>query len=329
MKRFKVLVVQPIAKEGIQMLEKADIDVIYPENYEHDTLIAAVADCDGMIVRTKEVSRKLIESTSKLKVIARSGVGYDNIDIQAAAKKGIYVCNVPQANSNSVAEQVVGMMLSLAHQIVKADKALRKNRFNVRELYIGTELKGKTIGLIGFGSIGQLTAKKCAQGLDMNVMAYDPYFKNRNSFDYIQFEDSIDKLLKESDFVSIHLPYTYALHHFIGENEFAKMKSTSFLINCARGGLVDEASLYKAIKNGEIAGAGLDVFEQEPPQENHYLWELENVIVTPHMAAHTNESLGAMASGAAEAVIAVLNGKEPRSCVNKYLFQTKQDEVNI
>ncbi|MBT2686717.1 hydroxyacid dehydrogenase [Bacillus sp. ISL-47] len=326
MRPFKVLVVQNIPEIGYKMLKEAGFEVVIPENLEDETLEELAAECDGMLVRTRNIPRGLIEKAKKLKVIARSGVGYDNVDIQAAAQRGIYVCNVPQSNSNSVAEQVVGMMISLAHQILKADKALRMNQFGVRDLYIGSELKGKTLGLIGFGSIGQLTAKKCGLGLDMNVMAYDPYFKNEEEFDYVEFVSSIDLLLSESDFVSLHLPYSSDLHHFIGEKELNKMKSSAFLINCARGGLVDEKALYDAIKNARISGAGLDVFEEEPPKKDHFLWELENIIVTPHMAAHTKDSLEAMASGAAKEIINVLSGEHPRNCVNKHLF-TK--EMNL
>ncbi|MFB4165312.1 hydroxyacid dehydrogenase [Alteribacillus sp. JSM 102045] len=327
MKPFKVLVVQPILERGMQTLIDADIDIVQPNSLEDETLAELAADCDGMLVRTKTIPRKIIERATKLKVIARSGVGYDNVDLEAAAQRGIYVCNVPQANANSVAEQVIGMIIALAHRIIKADKALRQNRFEVRETFIGSELKGKTVGLIGFGSIGQLTAKKCAFGLDMDVVAYDPFLENKNKFDYLTFMDSVESVLKISDFVSLHLPYSSELHHFIGEQEINKMKGGAFLINCARGGLVDEKALYQAIKNERISGAGLDVYEEEPPQKNHYLWELDNVIVTPHMAAHTKEALEAMAVGAAKEIIDVFNGKQPQSCVNKYLLDRKINET--
>ena len=325
MTQYKVLVVQPISSSGMEVLKNANVEIIQPESTKDEVLEEIVVDCDAILVRTKVISRSLIEKAKKLKVIARSGVGYDNIDIIAAAEKGIYVCNVPRVNSNAVAEHVVGMIIALSRNILKADKALRKNHFEVREYFIGNELTDKTIGLIGYGNIGQLTAKKCALGLDMNVIVYDPYIQNERSLENVVFVDSVDTILEQSDFVSLHLPYTSELHHIIGEKELQKMKSTASLINCARGGLVDEKALYKAIKYNEIRGAGIDVFENEPPEDNYTLWNLENIIVTPHMAAHTKESLGQMASGTAKEIINVLQEKEPVNCVNKHLFSSIQN----
>ena len=222
------------------------------------------------------ISKEMIERMKNLKVIARSGVGVDNIDIQAATEKGVYVCNVPDANFVSVAEHVIGFIVSLSHQIVKSNYALKNGNFNVRHLYMGKELKGKTIGIIGFGKIGQLVAEKCVKGLSMNVLAFDPYV-SETFIEKVQLVSDVDIIFKESDFISLHLPYISRLHHFVNEEKIKMMKSSAYLINCARGGLVDEVALAKAIKNKEIAGAGIDVFEKEP-EKNNSLLSLENVI---------------------------------------------------
>ncbi|GAB7386679.1 hypothetical protein BSNK01_05150 [Bacillaceae bacterium] len=327
MKPARVLIPQMIAKQGIERLKAAGCKVVMPEQFEQKSLLRLAADCDAILVRTAVISRELIENAPNLKVIARHGIGVDNIDLQAAAERGVYVCNVPYANVNSVAEHVVGMMISLAHQILRADKALRQGKFDVRHTYIGTELKGKTLGLIGFGNIGKSVARKCALGLEMRIMAYDPYVQISKDMDYVRMVDSIDDILAEADFISLHLPYTPEMHHLFDKESFAKMKRNCIFINCARGGLVDEDALYEALKTGEIAGAGLDVFEQEPTPKHHPLWDLDNVIVTPHMAAHTEDSLVAMAVGAADEILRVLNGQEPISWVNKKWFAQNSVEA--
>ncbi|MGG1598184.1 hydroxyacid dehydrogenase [Paenibacillus naphthalenovorans] len=317
MKRYKVMVAQPIAKEGLERLEQAGLEVIYPEQPVDDRLLEVPEDCDAILIRTAQIGRQVIEQCPQLKVIARHGIGVDNIDMAAASEKGIFVTNVPRSNTNSVAEHVVGMMIALAHHIVKADKVLRKGRFEVRNLFIGSELAGKTLGLIGYGNIGRLVVNKCTSGLGMNAIVYDPYVKEVH-LDGVRLVDSIETILTESDFVSLHLPYLPEMHHFINAEALKKMKNSAYLINCARGGLVDEEALYHAIQSGDIAGAGLDVFEDEPAPKQHLLWELEQVIVTPHMAAHTKDALIRMAVGAADEIIAVLNGKEPAHCVNRH-----------
>lgn len=315
MRRSKVLVVQPIVKEGIARLEEAGLEIIYPANPVTESVQEVPNDCDAILIRTAKIGRHVIEQCPNLKVIAKHGIGVDNIDVEAASEKGIYVTNVPRSNVNSVAEHTVGMMIALAHHMVTADKELRKGKFEVRNLLIGTDLAGKTLGIIGFGNIGRLVAKKCAYGMDMNVIAYHPKLKE-SGMENVSIVDSIYAVLTQSDFVSLHIPYVPEFHHFLNAEAFKKMKKSAYLINCARGGLVDEEALYHAIKSGEIAGAGFDVFEEEPTPKQHMLWELEQVIVTPHMAALTEESMIRMAVGAADEIVAVLNGQGPTNCVN-------------
>ncbi|MFM1652537.1 hydroxyacid dehydrogenase [Brevibacillus sp. B_LB10_24] len=316
MQKPRVLIVQPIAQEGTELLINAGMEVMFAENASHETLCKYIVDCDAMLVRTAPISRELMEKGTKLRVIAKHGIGTDNIDVEFANEKGIYVCNAPNSNTNSVAEHTVGLILSLAHNINRADKAVRQGHYEARYTFIGTELKGRTLGLIGFGNIGKLVAKKCFDGFGMQIVVYDPYAKNKEDFRDVQFVDKVDELYKESDFISLHLPYLASLHHFINEESFSKMKKSAFLINCARGGLVDEKALYKALTEGEIAGAALDVFEEEPTPVKHPLWQCDQVVVTPHMAAHSKEALVNMATGAAEEIIRVLHGDKPRHCVN-------------
>jgi D-3-phosphoglycerate dehydrogenase len=322
MKCFKVLVMQNIHADGLSVLRNGNCDYVIPERLDdRAALTELVGDADAILVRTAVIDRALIESATNLKVIARHGAGVDNIDATAAAERGIYVCNTPYANSNSVAEHAVGMMIAISHQMFKGDIALRQGDFEARNRYIGTELLGKTLGIIGLGNIGRRVARKCALGMEMNVIAYDPFITGDSGVDYVRMVDSVDKLVSEADFLSLHIPYVPDMHHVIDKAALAKMKKSSFLINCARGGLVDEDALYEALKAGKIAGAAIDVFEQEPPSPQHPLWELDNIIVTPHMSAHTDDAMISMAVGAAEEIVRVLRSEQPVSCTNKNLMK--------
>lgn len=316
MSTFKVLIPQPIAKEGMELLRSNGCEIIIPDPSSPKSLIDLSKDCDAILVRTAKVTRELIESANKLKIIARHGVGLDNVDIEAASENDIFVSNTPAANINSVAEHVLGMMLSISRQIVKADNAIRKGEFEVRNIYIGTELKGKTIGLIGLGNIGKLVAEKCALGFGMKVLAYDPYIKSLDQ-DYIRLTETIEEIMSESDFVSLHVPYNKRLHHLISEDLLLKMKPEAYIVNAARGGLIDEKALYSILADKKIAGAALDCFEEEPTPLKHPFWQLDNVVVTPHMAAHTKESMVRMAVDPAKEIIRVKNNLEPLICVNR------------
>ncbi|GAB3794038.1 hydroxyacid dehydrogenase [Virgibacillus kimchii] len=321
MARNKIIVLleghENIASEGIKLLEKKKYELLFSNNVEEILSDDELRTSKAILVRGALIDQILIESMPNLKVIARSGVGTDNIDIKVATRQKVFVCNVPEANFISVAEHVIGMLVSLSHQIVNGDKAIRKEQFNNRHRYVGSELKGKTIGIIGFGRIGQLVAKKCVHGLDMNVLAYDPYVKKVDQ-EGVRLLNSLDYILENSDFITLHLPYTQSLHHFINQEAFNKMKKTSYIINCARGGLIDEVALVEAIEQGEIAGAGLDVFQSEPPAADHIIWNAKNVILTPHIGASTHESLTRMAVGAAKEIIRVLDGEQPINAINKF-----------
>jgi D-3-phosphoglycerate dehydrogenase len=250
-----------------------------------------------------------------LKAIGRAGIGVDNVDIETAGKLGIPVVNAPTGSTISVAELTITHMLSLSRNITKADSTMKKGEWAKKQLR-GKELHGKTLGLIGTGNIGKLTGK-IAQCFGMKIIGFDPFISKEDMLkDGIDKKDDLGNLISSSDFISLHLPHTPKTHHIVNKEMISKMKPNAFIINCSRGGTVDEEALFNALKDGKIAGAGIDVFEKEPP-ENNPLLDLENVVLTPHLGANTNEGQIRAGTVCAEQIIKVLEGKEPDYCVNK------------
>jgi len=305
---------ETIDNQGIKLLK---------ENYKifyHNTYIDLLEDSEALLseailVRGEYINETLINNMPNLKIIARSGVGTDNINIDIATRKSIYVCNVPDANYISVAEHVIGMLISLSHQIVNGDKSIREGNFDARHQFIGRELSGKTLGIIGFGRIGKLVAQKSLYGLNMNILVYDPYIHSTDN-DKITLVKAKEEVFLNSDFISLHLPYNKKLHNFINKKSFKQMKNDAYIINCSRGGLINETELAEAIKNNEIGGAALDVFHVEPPDYNHMLWEVENLIATPHMGASTQEAITRMVLGASKEIDRVLKKQKPENSLN-------------
>lgn len=314
-----------MAEEAIQMLKDAGHDVTYDE-MDGETLLKKIPNYDALMVRgrTKAV-KEIVESgaNGNLKVIGRAGIGVDNVDIETAAKRGIPVVNAPTGATASVAELAIGHMLSLSRHLSKADMTMKKGEWAKKQLK-GNELGGKTLGLIGCGNIGKLTGK-FAQAFGMSVIGYDPFISKEDmEKDGIEKIDELAELMGKADFISLHLPHIPKTHHIIDGKMISKMKSTAYLINCARGGTVDEEALYNALKNGNIAGAGLDVFEQEPPEDSPLL-QLDNIMLTPHIGANTKEGQIRAGTVCAEQIIKVLDGKEPDFCVNKRLMQNMKN----
>jgi|SRR5699024_2160920 len=316
MSSFKVLIPQPIHIEGIKVLKDNGVKVVTPIYDNKQSILNNVKDCDAILVRTTKLDKDIINNAPNLKVIVRHGVGLDNIDLDLAKRKNIYVSNTPSANIDSVAEHTLGLIISLFHHIIKADKGIREEGFHIRNIYIGKELKNKTIGLIGMGKIGKLVAKKCALGLNMKVIAYDPYVKTIDE-KYINKVDTIEQIFRESDVVSLHLPYKNSLYHLIDESELKQMKKEAILLNVARGGLVNEDALYNALDKEMIWGAAMDCFEQEPTSKSNPLFKLSNFISTPHMAAHTEESIIKMAVHAAKKIVQFKDDNHLSYTVNK------------
>lgn len=270
-----------------------------------DELIPLLKDCDGYIAGLDFVTEKVIDSCPKLKVISRYGAGYDRVDIAAASKKGIIVTNTPGVNAEAVGELTFGLILSAARKIPYLDRSTREGGW-IRST--GIELKGKTLGIMGLGAIGKVVAR-CAGGFGMKVIAYDPYInleycKNNNI-------DSLpaDEVLALSNVLCLHLPLNEETYHFIDRKAISKMSSGAIIINTSRGGIIDETAAYEALKTGRLGGLGLDAFEQEPPK-NSPLFELSNVIVTPHTGAHTIEATDGMASLSIKNLIDVLSDRK-------------------
>lgn len=304
-----------IEEEGKAYLRDKGYELKFAEDVKKSTLMMDIQDCDAILTRSNAmIDADVIKAGKKLKVISKYGVGLNNIDIKTATAYGIQVTTTPEANANVVAEHTIALMLTLSKRIMLMDHALRKGDFLIRHREYSEDLEDRTLGIIGLGRIGKLVAKKVYYGFDMNVLGLDPY--NNEVPDYIQQTDRLDEILAKSDYVSLHLPLLESTKHFMSTNEFRQMKDTAFFINTTRGGTVDETALIKALKNKEIAGAGLDVFEKEPPELNNELFSLTNCIVTPHTAALSKTGSVKMALHAAMQVDQVLCGAEPSWPVN-------------
>jgi D-3-phosphoglycerate dehydrogenase len=309
-----VLLYEPIHSKAIELLEQHAV-VRMASSLEEDALLQIVQDVEGIIIRANgKVTRRLMQAAPRLKVVARHGTGVEAIDRKAAAELGIAVVNTPEANVESVAEQCVAMMINLAKRIVQADKVFRGGDWGARYRLTGVELFGKTLGVIGIGRIGYRVAEICYLGFNMPVLYYDVIPNSRAEASLGAVRVELDELLSRSDFVSVHLPLVPATKHLIGTDALRKMKLGAYLINSSRGPVVDQDALILALQQGWIGGAGLDVFDPEPLPADSALLKLDNVVVTPHMAAHTDEALLRMAM-VVEDVIAVIEGRPPRNPV--------------
>ena len=289
---IKILVTDPIHKEGLAILRGGGFQVDEAIGIGHDRLIERIPSYDGLIVRSRtKVTREVIKAGGRLKVIGRAGVGLDNIDLQAAQEAGVEAISTPEASSVSVAEHVFALTLALLKNIPMADRSLKEGRW-AKDRLIGKELRGKTLGIIGLGRIGVEVAKR-AKAFDMNVIAYGGReLLNRAKKLDIYAAESLEELLLNSDIVTLHIPLTPQTYLMIGEEELRKMRRGAYLVNTSRGGVLDGRAVLKALKDGRLAGAALDVYEHEPPTID---WELEliklnNVVCTPHIGGNTEEA---------------------------------------
>ncbi|MHA1505637.1 MAG: phosphoglycerate dehydrogenase [Candidatus Asgardarchaeia archaeon] len=312
-----------ICKKPIELLEKvAHIERNpYDRKMSKEELIQMAKDAEILVVGNDKIDEEVMDKCKKLRLIARHGIGVDNIDLKAATERGIIVTYTPQANSESVADFTIGLMISLSRKIIKANNDTKRGDIKVTE-YIGSEIYKKTLGVIGLGAIGSRVAKR-AKGFDMRVLAYDPYASKEKAEELgVELVDK-DYLLKESDFVTLHVPLTPETEGMIGERELKLMKKTAFLINTSRGGVVDERALHKALEEGWIAGAALDVYVKEPPDPDDPIVKLEDTITTPHIAAYTMEALCRMGMMIAEDVMKFLNGERPINVANPEVFNRR------
>jgi len=313
---MKILVTDKMAEEAIQVLKDAGHDVTFDE-MDGNTLLKEISKYDALMVRGRtKATTEIVKAGAEgnLKIIGRAGVGVDNIDIETAAKQGIKVVNAPTGSTQSVAELAVAHMLSLARFIPKSDVSMKKGEWIKKQLK-GSELNGKNLGLIGSGHIAQYVSK-IANGFGMKVMVYSPHCTDEKAKKMDATRVDLEELLKKSDFVSLHIPHTKESHYLLNMKTLSLMKTGAYLINCARGGVVDENALYEFLKEGKIAGAAMDVFETEPPQDNKLLM-LDNVVLSPHIGASTKEAQIRAGTICAEQILKVLKDEEPDFWVNK------------
>ncbi len=313
---IRVLVTDPLSEEGMKLLTvTSQITVDVRPKLAPDQLIGLIGGYDALIVRSAtHVTREVVLAANKLKVIGRAGAGLDNIDVEAASKKGIIVMNAAGGNTVSTAEHTMSLLLSLARNIPQATGSLKSGQWN-RTKFVGVELSGKYLGIVGLGRIGSEVAKR-ALAFGMRILVYDPYLSQEK----IQELDAhpvkeLGELLSQADFITFHTPLSDETRHLIGAAEFARMKNGVRLVNCARGGIIDEKALAEAIRSGHVAGAALDVFEQEPPT-NQELLSLPQVVVTPHLGASTEEAQRSVATDIAVCVRDFLLGRGVRNAVN-------------
>lgn len=312
---FHVLVPDSVNKKAVEILEQAGLKVTAPGQMKREETLAAIADADALIIRSAtKADAALINASTKLKAIARAGVGVDNVDLDAASAKKIAVMNTPAGNTVATAEFAFGLMLALARHIPQSFASMQAGKWD-RKSYQGSELRGKTLGIVGYGRIGQAFGKRAA-AFDMTVLAYDPYIPADAIRKTGAEPVSLDELFAKSDFISLHSVITDETRGMINAANIAKMKKGVRIINAARGALINDADLAEALKSGQVAGAALDVYDEEPPPAGHPLIGLPNVIDTPHLAASTDEAQVAVAIEAAELIVAALQKGEFKNVVN-------------
>lgn len=321
----KILVTEalPLFEEERQILSKyASVELAH--SISEESLAAEIASADVLMVVYAKITERIINSGKHLKGIVRYGIGTDNVDVEAATKKRIPVTNVPDYCIRTVADHTMALLLTLTRKIIIANQVTKNGDWSIwaspSNKLMGLDLEGKTLGLIGAGKIGMAVAER-AKGFQMKVKAYDPYLSAEQA-NKLQIElVRLDTLLKESDVISIHSPLTPETKGMIGERELSQMKKTAYLINTSRGAVINEAALCKALKDGWIAGAGLDVYEKEPPDTQNALFKLENVVLTPHISYYTQEATRRLEMSAVKKAIQILNGEIPENLVNPGILQ--------
>jgi D-3-phosphoglycerate dehydrogenase len=312
---MKIFVADDVSESGLGPLRDAGFDVEKRTRLSGADLAAAVKDCEGLIVRSEtKVTAELMDAATRLRVIGRAGVGVDNIDVPSATIRGVVVMNAPDGNTITTAEHTIALLISLARSIPQANSSLKSGLWE-RKKFIGVELQGKTLGIVGLGRIGRVVAQR-ARAMGMMIVAYDPFIATEQARDLEIELATLDQVYSRADFLTVHTPLTAETRGMIDQEVFKKMKKGARIINCARGGLVDEDALFEAIQNGTIAGAALDVFTQEPPESGHRLLELDQVIVTPHLGASTTEAQEGVAFTVAEQMRDYLQTGALRGAVN-------------
>ncbi len=313
---IKILITDKLAKEGIDLINAAEgVEPVVKTGISEDELTRIIGEYDGLIIRSDtKVTAKVLAKPGKFRAVARAGVGVDNIDVKEATRKGILVMNTPGGNTLSAAEHTMALILAMSRNVVQACNSLKSGAWD-RKKYTGNQLNNKILGLIGLGRIGMAVAKM-AQGFNMKILGYDPFAAPTDAEKLgIEITDNIERIYKEADFISLHIPKNEQTLNMIGAPQIELMKPTVRIVNCARGGIINEDALYDALTKKRIAGAALDVFPKEPP-ENTRFTECENCVVTPHLGASTEEAQIEVAVEAAQILIDALKGGPVRNAIN-------------
>ncbi|TGA97215.1 phosphoglycerate dehydrogenase [Sporolactobacillus shoreae] len=324
---YKVIVTDAISETGLHaLLSNSNFEVDQATGLAPADLIEKIKDYDALIVRSQtQVTREVIQAADHLKVIARAGVGVDNIDIDAATEKGVIVINAPAGNTIAATEHTMAMMLSLARNIPQAYGSLTAGRWD-RKLYKGVELYQKTLGVVGMGRIGTEVAKR-AKGFEMNILGYDPFLTEDRAKKMGIIKASLDEIAAQADFITVHTPLTAETRGLIDADYLAKTKKGVRLINCARGGIIDEQALVDAVNSGHVAGAAIDVFEHEPP-ENTGLTQNPSIIVTPHLGASTAEAQEKVAQSVSEEIVGIFETGSVQHAINlPHISATVQQKI--
>ncbi|MBM6911174.1 hydroxyacid dehydrogenase [Oscillibacter valericigenes] len=307
----KVLIPSDISQPGKDYLRERGYVIKMGRGIDEQTIMEDAADCDALLARNEHITRGIMEAAPHLKVISKHGVGLDKIDLDAARDLNIWVTNGPLSNTVAVAEHTMMLILACAKKLVLFDKAIRNGDYEIRNRVKGMDLEGKTLGLLGLGKIGHMVAKKAINGFGMKVLGYDPFLPADRWDPEVRRCETMEEIFSGSDIVSIHMPSTPETRNSVDARLIGMMKPTAYLINAARGDLIREEDLIEALKNNAIAGAGLDVYPAEPPSPEDPLFQLPNVVVTPHNAALTIETTDRMGLHAAMGIDEVLSGKQP------------------
>jgi len=322
-KKFKIVITEsyhPTLDNEMDIIKEIDAELILKQCKTEDEVIECAWDADGLMVQHAKISRKVIQHLEKCKIIARYGVGYDNVDVKAATEKGIMVSNVPDYCIDEVSSHAIALLMTLSRKIVPLNNSVKEGKWTYLVAEPIYKLTGQVLGIIGLGRIGTAAARK-GLGIGLKVIAYDPYVsKSELEVEFVDFQT----LLETSDFISLHCPLTEETYHILGEKEFRKMKKNVFVINTARGPVLDEKSLYNALRDQVIAGVAVDVTEPEPPSPDNPLLSLDNYIITPHTAWYSEESQKELQKETARAVVAVLKGGKPRSLVNPEALKNRR-----
>lgn len=323
----RVLLPQPIEAEAVDALKQAGVDMVLAGDPSPETVRPLLSDVQGVILRTGiKITQDLINLADDLEVISRTGGGLDNVDVDAATDRNIIVTSNLGVNTSSVVEHALALMLALTKKLPVMDQAIRNGDFKIRYEGLPRDLRGKTLGLLGFGRIGSELGRCCRELFDMHVVSHDPYvledvragYKNQVAF--VEREE----LFKQADVLSIHVPLTETTRHAVGEEALALMKPSAIIINTARGPIIEQSALFHALQDKKIGGAGLDVFEEEPVSEDNPLLGLDNIIMTPHSAALTKECVVRMAVEAVNCTLAVFNGCIPPNVANPQVLTTER-----